>query len=193
MNKKYRKEDVVALGAELIREKGYHATGINDILKEAGIPKGSFYNFFSTKEDFGREALQWYGHRLQRAMKGIFAQQQFTPLQRLKKFYGLLITGNAEEDFLQGCLVNNLSIEVAGGSDLLAAEADRQFNLWIDEVTACIEEGQELGEISDRFPADQLAEFLHTAFFGAFARMKASRDSQPLELVFTMMFSLLTP
>ncbi len=191
MNQKHRREDIIAIGAELIRERGYHATGINDILREAGIPKGSFYNFFATKEDFGKEILRWYGARMLRAMKGIFAQSQLSPLHRLKKFYGLIIAGNAQEDFRYGCLVNNLQAEVAGTHELLAQEAHFQFEAWMAEVAACIEEGQALGEITDQYPPAQLAAFLHTAFFGGLARMKATHDAQPLTLVFELTFDWL--
>lgn len=189
MNQKYSKEDIIEIGGELMREKGYHATGINDILREAGIPKGSFYNFFPTKEAFAQEAIRWYGGRMQRAMRGIFSNDAISPLHRLKKFYGLLIAGNAEEGFQSGCLVNNFNTEVAGSNGLLAEEADQQFHSWLDEIEMCIAEGQEAGEIKDEFSARELAEFIHTSFFGGLSRMKSSRDGAGLSLVYRVSFA----
>lgn len=189
MNQKYSKEDIIEIGGELMREKGYHATGINDILREAGIPKGSFYNFFATKEAFAKDVIQWYGGRMQRAMSGIFANESLSPLNRLKKFYGLVIAGNAEEGFQNGCLVNNLNVEVAGTSDLLAEVTDQQFNLWLDQIETCVSEGQEAGEIKDEFTARELAEFIHTSFFGGLSRMKSSRDGASLTLVYRVAFA----
>lgn len=188
MNQKHNREEIIAIGAELVRQQGYHATGINDILKEAGIPKGSFYNFFPTKEAFIKEVLAWYAGRMQRAMRGIFSQNSISPLERLKKFYGLVIAGNAEEGFQNGCLLNNLSIEVGGINEALAEETDYQFNLWIDEIEGVVAEGQEIGEISDRFTARDTAEFLHTSFYGAFSRMKSTRDDSTMSNVYEMMF-----
>ncbi len=186
MNQKYRKEDIIAIGGELMRKRGYHATGINDILKEAGIPKGSFYNFFPTKEAFSIAVLRWYGGRMQRAMIGIFQQQGASPMARIQKFYRLMITGNKEEGYRFGCLLNNLSIEVAGLSDVMAEETDRMFQLWLDEIEAVVAVGQQQGEITDQYPARDIAEFIHTSFFGAFARMKSVRDASPLLTVFAI-------
>lgn len=188
MNQKHNREDIIAVGAELVRRNGYHATGINDILREAGIPKGSFYNFFPTKEAYVREVLAWYASRMEKAMRKIFSQTDMSAVARLKKFYRLVIAGNAEEGFQNGCLLNNLSIEVAGKHDLLAEEADYQFNRWVDEIETLVREGQQSGEISTRFPARETAEFIHTAFYGAFARMKSTRDESTMATVYTMMF-----
>lgn len=193
MNVKHNREEIIEIGAELVRRQGYHATGINDILREAGIPKGSFYNFFPTKEAFVREVLIWYAGRMQRAMQGIFAQNHLSPLARLKKFYGLVIAGNAEEGFQNGCLLNNLSIEMAGINDAIAEEADLQFNHWIDEIEVVIEEGQEIGEISNRFSARETAEFLHTSFYGAFARMKSTRDESTMASIYEILFASIEP
>lgn len=189
MNQKYSKEEIIELGAELMRQNGYHATGINDILREAGIPKGSFYNFFPTKEAFAGEAMRWYGARMQRAMAGIFSNPALSPLARLKKFYGLVIAGNAEEDYQHGCLVNNFNNEVAGNNAYLAEEANRQFNLWLDELEACVAEAQATGELTDEFPPRELAEFIHTSFFGALSRMKSSRNGAALTLVYNLVFA----
>ncbi|MEM7513995.1 MAG: TetR/AcrR family transcriptional regulator, partial [Bacteroidota bacterium] len=61
MGYKHQAEDIINTGMELIRTKGYHNVGINEILKASNIPKGSFYNFFDSKEDFAKKALNSYG------------------------------------------------------------------------------------------------------------------------------------
>ena len=61
MGYKHQAEDIINTGMELIRTKGYHNVGINEILKASNIPKGSFYNFFESKEDFARQVVAYYG------------------------------------------------------------------------------------------------------------------------------------
>ncbi len=191
MNQKYRKEDIIGLGAELIRQRGYHATGINDILKEAGIPKGSFYNFFASKEAFAEEIIRWYGGRILRAMRAILRDERREPLDRVRAFYRLLIDGHANEGFVAGDLINNLHAEVAGSSDLLAQAADEQFRSWVEELALCLREAQARGDLEEEQDPVLLAEYLHTSFFGALSRMKATRDDRPLRVVYQQMFALL--
>ena len=63
------KEDILAKGEILLRTQGYNKTGINEILKASGIPKGSFYNFFESKEDFGLQVLAYYSDGIIRFIK----------------------------------------------------------------------------------------------------------------------------
>src|SRR2546426_9430482 len=51
------KATLVDAGLHLMLEKGYHHTGIQEVLQAAGGPKGSFYYYFPSKEAFGREVI----------------------------------------------------------------------------------------------------------------------------------------
>ncbi len=191
MNRKYEIDDILAAGESLMRRRGYHATGINDILRESGVPKGSFYNFFASKEAFGDQVLEFYGNRMLSVLSSYLHEADLSPLSRLRAFYRWSIEVNQSENFRYGCLVNNLSAEVGGQNERLAAAADAQFAKWTIRIADCIREGQTAGEITQTYPAEELAEMLHTSFFGALSRAKATQQAQPLELTFKIMFDLL--
>ena len=107
MGYKHNREDILDIGYQVVRRRGYHNTGINDILKESGIPKGSFYNFFSSKRDFAIQMIERYGKGNKQWMDEFFSASQETPLNTLKSFYRMLIDINEEDNFLSGCVVNN--------------------------------------------------------------------------------------
>ncbi len=188
MNRKYDIEEILEAGMNVVREKGYHHTGINDILKASGIPKGSFYNFFRSKEEFGLRLLEYYSETMLSHMHRYLDNHSRSPLQRLENFYRFVIGVNADEDCRQGCLLNNMSSEVGGNSEPIARQAHQQFSRWMETLSACILEGQEEGEIRKDYPAQELAEFMHTSFFGALTRSKMMRDIGPLNLTFQMAF-----
>ncbi|MFZ1037037.1 MAG: TetR/AcrR family transcriptional regulator, partial [Smithella sp.] len=55
-----KKQELIAVGAKLMHLKGYNDTGVQEILDKAGLPKGSFYNYFKNKEDFGLLVIDYY-------------------------------------------------------------------------------------------------------------------------------------
>ncbi|MEL6631812.1 MAG: TetR family transcriptional regulator C-terminal domain-containing protein [Bacteroidota bacterium] len=186
MRKRHSKEALIVSGMNLIRRQGYHHTGINDILKAAQIPKGSFYNFFESKEMFGEAVIRLYGDQQVAFLKGILDHKRESPLKRIETLYRTINQYHESEDFRHGCLLNNISIEVAGANDKLAEVLDAQFHRLVEIIAACIVEGQQTGEIRDDISALQLAHLIHTNLYGAHARMKVTRNREALDMALEM-------
>lgn len=191
MRKKYEVEDIFYKSSGLIRKRGYHNTGINEILKENQIPKGSFYNFFKSKEDFMVKLLEYYGEASLKNITAFFGDKSLSPLERIEKFYTFISKANEEEGCVAGCLVNNTSSEVAGVSLNIAKATDAQFHKWTTYMAETIREGQEQGAIIDNYSAQELAEFLHQNIFGALTRMKSTRSRQPIDIALKMTLDFL--
>ena len=192
MKKKYEVEDILSVSRDLIRKQGYHNTGINDILKTTNIPKGSFYNFFNSKEDFMVELLDFYGKGTLDNMVAVMGDTSKEPLDRIEFFYKMMANYNAEEGCVAGCMVNNTLGEVAGLSLKIANACNKQFDGWMEVIARIIEEGQEKGQINDDYPALELAEFAHQNFFGALSRMKATRSLRPTDISIKMTIDFLS-
>lgn len=175
MGYKYEKEDILKVGYELLRKNGYHKLGINQILKEASLPKGSFYNFFESKEDFARQVINYYGESNKVWLKQYF-NQEGSPISIVSQFYKDLVSYNEEDSFSSGCLVNNMSNEIGRLNEVLAQEADKHFLNWIEIIAEVIKRGQDSGEITTEVTAIELAEYLHAGFYGTFSRMKVTNS-----------------
>jgi TetR/AcrR family transcriptional repressor of nem operon len=191
MGYKYQKEDIISLGSELIRKNGYHNVGINEILKTCAIPKGSFYNFFSSKEDFIEQSIQLYGSKNLELIRSFLNAAEASPTQRLRNFYEYVLNVNHKEGCNAGCLINNLSIELAGINAPIAKVIDKQFQETIIVIAHCVQAGQDLGEITQKFSALYIAEYIHAGIGGAFSRMKAQNNRTYLDKWYAMTFEFI--
>jgi len=193
MNKKYNREDILLTGLYLIRRQGYHHTGVSDILRQSGIPKGSFYNFFRSKEDYTLQLMELYGGSIDQLLEQALEDGEPSALRRLLGFYGLMVGAYAEEEARNGCLVMNLATEASGYNDRIADTAHGIFQGWINQLAAVIAEGQEMGEIRADETPESLAEFVHTAFYGSLVRSKMQRSVDPQRETMRLLLDFLRP
>lgn len=192
MNIKHNKEAILEKGEQILRQQGYYNTGINQILIECKIPKGSFYNFFKSKEEFGVEVLKLYGDKNLMMMSEFFNATELPPLQRLRNFYQGFFMGNQGEEYKFGCLVNNFSLEVGGHSEKLRCILDAQYNRFLEPVVNCLEEAQQQGEVRTDYSAQMLGEYIHGHFMGVLNRLKSTKDPRPFEVFYQITFDFLT-
>lgn len=191
MGYKHNKDDIIQSGTELLRKHGYESTGINDILKACGIPRGSFYNFFYTKEEFALEALDHFGRESLARIKKLLSKSG-NPLERLESLYDHLIESNVTDGLDAGCLVNNMSIEMAGKNRRIAIKSGEIFELLIKEIALSIAEGQDQGLIVKDHSAKELASYMHTGMYGAFSQMKIYKNRSCLEQWKKITFSFIS-
>ena len=192
MGYKHNKEEILDVGYDVFRKNGYHNVGINQILKESGIPKGSFYNFFESKEDFAQQVIKRYGENNQCWMQKYFDDCELSPLECLKSFYAMMIHYNEEENYAGGCLVNNMSVEVGRNNDALAKESNQQFVSWLQVLASVVKKGQEQHQITRQYTAEELAEYLHAGFYGVLSRTKVTRNRVYMDAWHKMTFDFIT-
>ncbi len=188
MGYKHNIEDILVIGREILRTEGYHGVGVNQILKAADIPKGSFYNFFDSKEDFAQQVVAHYGKNNNLWIEGFFKEAHGNPLEQLQSFYQLLIHYNQQEDFAGGCLLNTVGNEIGRHNDVLAQEINQQFIGWLNVLAKVVASGQETGFITKEFTPLEIAEYLHAGFYGTLSRMKVTRSRVYMDIWFQMTF-----
>ncbi len=176
MGYKYSKENILNIGYDVLRKNGYHSVGINQILKECGIPKGSFYNFFKSKEDFVQQVINQYGTNNQSWIERFFEDTPLSPLNALEAFYRMMMNMNEQDEYAGGCLVNNMSMEVGRNIDSIAEESDKHFSNWLGVFSMVIEKGQKQNEIIQTHSPNELAEYIHAGFYGALSRSKVTKS-----------------
>jgi len=191
MRKKHDKSEIIKLGKALFREHGYTNTGVGQILEEADLSKGSFYNFFESKEDYARQVLDSYVSDQYAYVSNMLQAQDKSPLERIDSFYQSMIEFNREEQCEKGCLLANMTNEMGGLSEKISADSDRHFKSITGLLAKCINEGQVKNEITGRFEAHALADFIHNGFNGALLRAKAGRSTEPMEQFITMVIQMI--
>lgn len=172
---------LLAAGLELIHARGFAASGVKDITDAAGVPKGSFYAYFSSKEAFAAAILEHYWSDIEARLLPILEADELAQ-RRIKRFFHALADEHESSEFLLGCLVGNLSLELAGSSEPVRAELVRILRRWDTALTACVRSGQDgSGDIRGDVDAAELASLLIESWEGAALRGKVTRSRDPYE------------
>lgn len=186
-----KKQEIIKNGSEIMHRKGYNATGVKDIVDAAGIPKGSFYNYFESKEDFVIQALQYSADHCNTVMGETLRDRSLLPLQRIEKFYEERIIQFTECDFTLGCFGSNLCIEMGDISLPIGAATEAYFKRLESVLLSCLQEAQDAGDLDKEKNIDKLAQFIYNSWNGAVLRMKASRSPEPLNIFREMLTEVL--
>jgi len=170
---------------KLFIEHGYHACSVQDITQAAGVPKGSFYNHFKSKEALAAEIVAEYGRGT--TDRGILADSKVPALTRLKKHFAALNEYFASCN--DGCLVGKFMAQVSDETPQLRDGLVSVLNLWGEQISSTIADGQRQGTIRKDLKADQLAAFLIDAYEGAILRTRVEKSPRALKEFVKVVFS----
>jgi TetR/AcrR family transcriptional repressor of nem operon len=187
MKRIHSKDDIVQAGLEIILSKGFNATGVESILKQANVPKGSFYNFFSSKEEFGLAIIDRYVAGIGEAFHPIFNDESLPPLERVKKSFEMLIARFECNDCAKGCLIGNLSLEMSDQFERIRQRLEHSLHGWAKVLSILLLQAQEEKTIPADLKPEMLAESLIASFEGALLLAKVNKSSEPLKN-FTYLF-----
>ncbi len=187
-NKTNRKNEIIKNSISIIHEKGYNGTSVQDITDLAGIPKGSFYNYFKSKEDYAVEVMKFYFNQIQENSFSIFEEENVKSTERIKNFYKKSIEIQKDKEYKKGCLIGNLTEEMADVNIKIADIAEKLHQEVTDKLYECLKD-EELN-IHDE-EKKQLAYFIVNSWQGALLRMKSSKDSKPLDAFYIQLEKIL--
>lgn len=174
--------ELIRSGLEHLTEIGFTASGIDKILKKVGVPKGSFYFYFSSKEAFGHAVLASYDEYFARKLDKSLLDTSMSPLMRMSHFVENAKKGMIKHKFKRGCLVGNLGQEVDLLPESFRPMLSGIFENWQSRVAACLEEAKLAGELSASLDSQQMAEFFWIGWEGAISRARLAQSTQPLDL-----------
>ncbi|MWJ28788.1 TetR family transcriptional regulator [Halomonas sp. ZH2S] len=185
------RDRLIEAGAELIAQHGYNATGINAVLKASGVPKGSFYHYFSSKEDFGLAVIVSFAEAYDEALAQLLEDTSVTPLERLQRYFAAGRADMLTCDHARGCLIGNLGQELAGQSDVFRDTLDKVFQRWEHRLVTCLNDAQAVGEIAADIDTHDLASFILAGWEGAILRAKTLKSVTPMQRFEDILFSQL--
>lgn len=192
-DKEEKRKAILDAGAEVMQRKGYHGTGVQEIVEGARVPKGSFYHYFKSKEDFVLAAMEHLSCDHITRFEEALEEEGKSPRQRIiNTFATLVATIEAVRNFSKGCFVGNMCQEMADTNAAVAEKAEYLFRRYTAPLARCIRKAQTAGEITSGVDPDKLAEAIFNSWEGAVLRMKSSRNSLPLNAFLDMLHLLLS-
>jgi TetR/AcrR family transcriptional repressor of nem operon len=173
-------ERLLAAGLELFLHQGYNGTGIQQITDRAGVPKGSFYNHFDSKEAFAAAIVDRYAEYSERSWKRMMKTAPSEPMAAIRHVFAAMTDHHARATSRVGCLIGNFAAELAADSKccrerLLAAQLG-----WRERLAGLIREGQGNGAIREDLDAMELSALTWSVWEGALLRMKVEGSVAPL-------------
>jgi TetR/AcrR family transcriptional regulator, transcriptional repressor for nem operon len=178
--KQINKENLLNQGVMLLMQQGYHGTGLKEILDAEGIPKGSFYNYFGSKENFGAEVIQHYISPFITQLDGHLQNPYIDALTALRRYFNESILALEKSDFKNGCLLGNLMGELGSSNELCRSALQTTLNRYRNLLASGLARAQQDGTIRDDKTAIELADLLLNSWQGALLRMKIDKSSLPL-------------
>ena len=180
MKRIHNKEDIVQAGLDLVLSKGFNATGVETILKQANIPKGSFYNFFSSKEEFGLAIIDKFVAERSELFYPIFVDGSLPPMERVRKSFEAIIATFEGNDCSKGCLLGNLGLELSDHFESVRQRLEQSLQNWTKGLSGLLLQAQKEHTIPADINVEMLAENLIASFQGALLRSKVKKSPQPL-------------
>jgi len=183
------RECLLEVGQELFINSSFNCVGLNDILKKSGIPKGSFYHYFESKEDFGVQVVELYARQNSADLGDLLADEDLTPYQQLKTYFVHNMSHFDAIHYCQGCLMANLSQELADVNEKLRCKISELSRQLVDQVTACLEKmgNDELN--LGHLPPREASQLLMNSWQGAIMKMKLEKSREPLEVFMKFFFT----
>ena len=181
------RQHILEAARPLIGQRGFSAVGLAQILDVAGIPKGSFYHYFESKEAFGEALLQTYIDDYLIKMDDILGNDDENAAQRITRYCQFWrdthIEGSGQEEGSIGSTQPALMLaaEVSDLSERMRAILDVGTRTVIDRISKVIATGQEEGSIGSTQPALMLAASLYQLWLGSTLMVKITHSSPPFD------------
>lgn len=182
------KNKILEAGLDTFKRQGFNATGIQEIATIAGVPKGSFYNYFGSKEEFGVAIIFYYSDAYIKKWHRLLAQGGVDPYLAMKYVFVQMIVEYEEAEKKPGCLLGNLAAELSEASEDCRVAMQQVIHSWKDLMVKQLVAGQENGKVRTDLTAGQMADFFWDAWQGSLLRMKIENSAMPVSSTLTMLF-----
>jgi TetR/AcrR family transcriptional repressor of nem operon len=175
------KQDLLVVGTRMLTDHGYHGTGIKQVLDAVGVPKGSFYNFFPSKEAFVASSIYYYGEQMREAFSQATAGLEQEPaLVQLWYSFQNKVRNEVNEGIPSACLLGAMSAEIAHASPLCRGAITAVASQWIEILQNYIQQAQKQGDLRDDLKAQDIAPVLYNYWEGSLLHYQVSDNPNEL-------------
>ncbi|CAI3923896.1 MULTISPECIES: TetR/AcrR family transcriptional regulator [Commensalibacter] len=186
-----KKNLLLKTGQEIFASHGFTNVGLTELLKKAGIPKGSFYYYFDSKEDYGVAVIQYYMDQYTTHLSTLFNTPDLSGKERLLSCWENWNENQCNNDYEGRCLVVKLSSEVADFSEAMRHEFCKGIDKVLTLIASVIYKGQQDGSIPDHLNPDLTAQELYQQWLGASLLTKIQRNKHPFKIALRYTMNIL--
>ncbi len=177
---------MLAAGLKIVLSKGYNGTSVQEIANSVGLPKGSFYNYFESKEVFGASIVSLCDEMA--THRKVLNDKMMPPLVRLRLYFEKSTAIQVESNFEYGSLLGKLSAEMASQSPLIREKLAALFQTWARDIENAVRQAQAEGNVGTRNDASLIATFLLDAYEGAILRSQVEKSRLALDIFSSIAF-----
>lgn len=174
------RQHILEVGYELVVNKGFTGVGLSELLRSADVPKGSFYHYFKSKEQFGEALLVAYFDHYQSRLDTLFIDNEESRYEQLMRYWHYWTEYNSQRCNASRCLVVKLAGEVSDLSESMRQALLKGTRRLIDRLARCIEQGIARGEVQVN-DSQSTAELLYNLWIGASLLNKIRQDDVSLQ------------
>ncbi|USD20908.1 TetR/AcrR family transcriptional regulator [Microbulbifer variabilis] len=186
------KEALLEAGTAMLTSQGYHGTGIKQVLDAVGVPKGSFYNYFPSKEAFVASIIHRYGQQIDAELaQTIINLDQAPGLIQLWCCFHNRVQNKVKVGQSCACLLGAMSAEVAQASPLCREAIESVEHRWLENLQSILHLAQDQGDLRSDVPADNLATLCYSVWQGSILQYQVSGDPNDLLRQLRTFFSTL--
>lgn len=175
------RQAILDAGQRTIAHKGWAAVGLNELLAEAGVPRGSFYYYFKSKDVFGEAMMQEYFREYLADMDEIFERQDLPAADRLLRYWQQWRETQSLDDCQGKCLAVKLGAEVSDLSEPMRIALKDGTTAIIERITRMITAGQADGSLAADIDAESTAQTLYDLWLGASVMAKIHRNTAAMD------------
>ena len=172
---------IIETGAEIIHRKGFNHTGIQEILNAANVPKGSFYNYFKNKEEFGLQIIEYFSAHFKRIAAETLEDTRISPLSRIYAFLTAFMEYFESQNYAGGCPIGNLAQEMGDLSPAFRKRLSEAVDMMIDAYSQVLAAAQKDYKIPKHIDIKETASFIVASWHGAVIQMKLAQSLDPLK------------
>lgn len=186
------RETIIQVGMRLFSCDGFMLTSLDRILTEGQVTKGSFYNYFASKDALGKIVLERYARAYSERLSRFLMLPDISPIMRLKTFIMDDLDHMIACHYQSGCLVNKLSQEYYFLSDDMKELVESTLTSWQQQTALCVREAIDIGEVSPTIDPERLSSLIWTSYHGALQRARNNKDVTPVHIFVEDFLSMVT-
>jgi TetR/AcrR family transcriptional repressor of nem operon len=182
------REEIVEAALDRFHAHGFNGAGVKEITDTAGVPKGSFYNHFDSKEALAVVALERYGATMR---MDLLADSGTPALDRLRAHFAFLREEAVGNGLARGCLLGNFGTEITDHSETIRAAVRTGLRSWSALIAEALTDARREGTVRPDIDPERTARFILNAWEGTLIEARATRSTDAFDTFFALVFDTL--